>query len=236
MKFVSRADWGAKAPNCSSPLPAVDAIAFHYTAMDADERSSHSECAARVRGIQAYHQNTQGWCDIAYNFVVCKHGYVFEGRGFRYSGATGNDNSHTIAVCFLGDDTANRDDLTDDGRQALVDVTRHIQKQLGKRLSYKGHRSFMGTACPGNEIYNYITSAAFAAKVNSDTPPDDDMVSLARIKELEAHAKAGTSPGKLTEAENNIFWSQRRCRVSGEQVGGEAAKRLSEIDAVIHRA
>lgn len=167
MKYVTRTQWGAKAPKCINDLPAINAIAYHYTAANADEQSDHRNCAARVRAVQAFHQGQRGWCDIAYNWLVCKHGYVFEGRGFHRSGATGNDNSHTVAVCFLGDDTAGRDDLTRAGRLALVDITKHIQRKLG-RLAYHGHREYMGTSCPGNEIMAYIHSAAFSAAVNAD--------------------------------------------------------------------
>jgi hypothetical protein len=111
---------------------------------------------------------SRGWNDIAYNWLVCKHGYVFEGRGFGVrSAATGDDNSHTYAICFLGDDTANRDDVTVPGRVAMVDIARHLQDRSRKRFSYKGHRDFMSTSCPGLEIYGYVHSKRFSELVNS---------------------------------------------------------------------
>ena len=33
-----------------------------------------------LRGIQSFHQNTNGWCDIAYNFIVDRFGRIWEAR------------------------------------------------------------------------------------------------------------------------------------------------------------
>jgi hypothetical protein len=170
---VTRAQWQANAPTAVTPLPAskVDTIYYHYTASEADVQENHANCASRVRGVQAFHQQGRGWNDIAYSFLVCKHGYVFEGRGYGvYTAATGADNSHSLAVCFLGDDKVNRDDLTPAGRKALVDITQAIIKWARHPLAYKGHRDAMNTRCPGDEIYRYITGPAFAheVRVSSD--------------------------------------------------------------------
>lgn len=168
MNLVNRSSWDARAPKCSSPLPPIDTIVFHYTASHSDRVNDHIDCFARLRGIQRYHMDTQGWCDIAYNWLVCQHGYVFEGRGWVKSAATGAANSHTIAVCFLGADKTDRDDLTDLGRQALVDAAKMVQTKVGKKLACKGHRDFMSTSCPGNELQAFIRSSGFYNRVNQD--------------------------------------------------------------------
>jgi hypothetical protein len=170
--YVSRAAWGAKPP-LSRPTvllaSRVDTIVYHYTAAGADEQADHKNCAGRVRGVQAFHQNVRGWNDGAYNFMVCRHGYIYEMRGLEYkSAATGAENGHTLAVCFLGDDTVGRDDVTVAGRQALVEITRWIRQRRPAVSGYKGHRDYMSTSCPGNELYNYIHSKVFAAQVAVD--------------------------------------------------------------------
>jgi hypothetical protein len=170
--YVRRSDWGAKLP-ASRPTvllaSRVDAIVYHYTAAGSDERTDHTECAGRVRGIQRFHQETRGWNDIAYNYLTCKHGYIYEGRGLEHkSAATGVHNSHTLAVCFLGDDTLDRDDVTPAGRAAIVEITRWIRQRRPAVAGYKGHRDYMPTTCPGNELYAYIHSKVFAAQVATD--------------------------------------------------------------------
>jgi hypothetical protein len=172
LNYVSRRGWGAKPPAGKPTIllaSRVDTIVYHYTAAGTDERDNHAECASRVRGIQSFHQNTRGWNDIAYNYLVCKHGYIYEGRGIaNKSAATGIHNSHTLAVCFLGDDTVGRDDVTVKGRQALVEISRWIRQQRLAVNAYAGHRDFMSTSCPGNELYSYIHSRVFAAQVAAD--------------------------------------------------------------------
>lgn len=162
MNYVTRAQWGARNPRAINGLSRVDTLVFHYSAADADEQSDHKRCAARVKGIQNYHMDTKGWQDIAYNFLICKHGYVFEGRGWSArSAATGNDNNHTLACCFLGDDTKNRDDVTAAGRKAMVELAKVFVRVFPYGRQFKGHRDFMGTECPGDEIHGFVTSEAF---------------------------------------------------------------------------
>jgi hypothetical protein len=170
--YVHRAAWGARAPK-NPPivlLPSqVDTVVFHYTAAFGDTRESHADCAARVRGVQAFHQEGRGWNCIAYNFLVCKHGYVFEGRGIdAKSAATGADNSHTLAVCFLGADKSDRDDVTAAGRTAFVELTRWIRQRRPTAKLVRGHRDFMSTSCPGQEIYGYVRSSLFEQQVAAD--------------------------------------------------------------------
>ena len=129
--------------------------------MDADERNRHSECAARVRGIQRYHMTSDqltpgGASDIGYSWLVCKHGYVFKGRGFRVMpAATGGANSFTQAVCFLGNDSAGRDDVTQKGRQAIREVLAFLQRNAPNLEGVRGHRDFGATSCPGAELYAF---------------------------------------------------------------------------------
>lgn len=189
VRYVHRAAWGARAPRSPETLLAtrVDTIVFHYTAADADEQSDHTNCPKRVLGIQRFHVDTRGWNDIAYNFLVCKHGYIFEGRGISTkSAATGADNSHTLAVCFLGDDTANRDDVTSAGRAALVEIARWIQERRPAAKLFRGHRDFMSTSCPGDEIYGYVRSGTFARQVAAE-----DTARLAALRKwiLARHAE-----------------------------------------------
>ena len=170
--YIPRVAWGAAKP-ASRPTvllaSRVDTVVFHYTAANADEQADHKNCAQRVRGIQVFHQHSRGWNDIAYNYLVCKHGYIFEGRGIENkSAATGAANSHTLAVCFLGDDTAGRDDVTVAGRQACVEITRWIVQRRPSVRYYKGHRDFMATSCPGDELYQYVTGSVFRAQVALD--------------------------------------------------------------------
>jgi hypothetical protein len=83
--MISRASWGAQpwassTPGCEGgPQTAKlrDAIVHHTVNTNA---YTPDQAFDLVRGIQAEHININGWCDIAYNFLVDRFGRVFEGR------------------------------------------------------------------------------------------------------------------------------------------------------------
>lgn len=157
--LVTRAAWDARAPRSVNLLEPEDAryLAVHYTAANADEQALHGNCAARVRGIQAYHMDVRGWADIAYSWVFCKHGYIYRGRGIGVrTAATGVANGYTYAACFLGDDTAGRDDVTKEGRAALKEIHAFVTRNCPNLRGVRGHRDFMATSCPGDELYRFL--------------------------------------------------------------------------------
>ena len=167
LRLVSRRRWNAAPPRCRDPLPADDArgIAVHYTAMNADEQDDHGNCAGRVRAIQRFHMSADAsdpskpWCDIAYNHLFCRHGYVFEGRGFgARSAAQGSNegNAHYFAVCFLGNDQPRRDDVTAAGRRALGELVLEYRRRYPGAREVRPHSAFHSTACPGDELRAWI--------------------------------------------------------------------------------
>lgn len=179
--YNSRSQWGATLPRSAPsvlPMSAVERVFVHYTGMNADEQADHANCAARMRGIQRFHQSpnpddpTKPWNDIAYSFLACKHGHIFEGRGFGVrTAATGPCNNDSLAICFLGDDSANRDDVTDLGRDAIAEIFAEIEARRRKQLHALGHRDCMDTACPGDQLYGWLDSPAFRALVEAQTAP-----------------------------------------------------------------
>ena len=162
--LVTRTQWGALPAKSRTPQrpDAVRFLVVHYSAMDADEQALHRNCASRVRAIQRYHMTSDqlapgGASDIGYTWVVCKHGYVFKGRGWRVMpAATGGANAFTVAVCFLGNDTVGRDDVTDKGRRAIRSVLEFCLRNAPRLEGVRGHRDFGSTACPGNELYRLV--------------------------------------------------------------------------------
>src|SRR5437773_1550574 len=69
--IISRARWGANSSYLNLPCPGIAPelkMAFvHHT--DTTNSYTRSQSAAIVRGIYAYHTNSRGYCDIAYNFL-----------------------------------------------------------------------------------------------------------------------------------------------------------------------
>ena len=99
-----------------------------------------------IYDVHNFHQHTNGWIGIGYNFFINPDGTVFEGRGLNVgAGATGY-NYNSIHVCFAGN----------------FENTNPTQKQLenGKKLieylltlvpsdaQIIGHKDIGNTACP----------------------------------------------------------------------------------------
>jgi uncharacterized protein with LGFP repeats len=144
-------------------------VFVHHTA--GSNRYSVRESPSVVRGIQAYHIQGQGWCDIGYNALIDRFGNIYEGRrgGFRkpIRGAHAGDfNTNTVGVSLMGNfETAQPP------RGSLNALVRFVGWRLGtsfapvrggvrvngeKFARISGHRDAMSTSCPGRHVYSRL--------------------------------------------------------------------------------
>lgn len=129
--------------------------------MDADEQRLHRNCGPRVRGIQRYHMESLGWLDAAYNHAFCSHGFVFVLRGFGARSAangTTESNDRYFAVCFLGDDSKGRSDVTPEASSALERLLDEYRRRYPKGTEVRPHSDFVATGCPGDELRALISA------------------------------------------------------------------------------
>lgn len=166
-----RASWGASAPTCTYSYCNVTHLAVHHSASTADyNASTWSQAAANVKGIQTYHQVTNGWCDIGYQYLVSKQGWIFEGRGGGDDvvGAHDGKNCGSMAACMMG---YFHPPFSNAPTTALLDATADLfawkaaQKNInplgsawyagfgGTMNTIYGHRDVSATACPGDSMY-----------------------------------------------------------------------------------
>jgi hypothetical protein len=80
-RFISRRRWGAnpRLLNCKPDVAPELKMGFVHHTVTAN-RYPRGKSDDIVRAIYAYHTRGQGWCDIAYNFLVDRFGRAFEGR------------------------------------------------------------------------------------------------------------------------------------------------------------
>mgnify|MGYP006188379889 CR=1 FL=1 len=171
MKFVSKEEWGStlgrQATRRTHPIGKTHGVTLHWEGPHMGT-FPHSRCAEKVRGIERFHEQTRGWADLAYNGVICPHGYVFEGRGAGVqSAANGNsdDNDDWYALCYLGGEG---DGFTEEGKQGFLDAVHWLRTKGGAGPRVNGHRDHKATACPGGLIYAWLQTADFNTPV---TPP-----------------------------------------------------------------
>ena len=166
MKLITRAQWGARAPR-ARPAEDFTGGTAHWEGPHMGT-FPHASCPAKVRGIQAFHMDARGWSDIAYNYVPCPHGYVFEGRGQGVRSAANGTNAGNDAdgaVCYLGGEG---DPFTPEGAAAMADAL-HLVSPGGLRHA---HRDWKPTACPGDTIAAWVHSPA-ALTPGADQGEDD---------------------------------------------------------------
>src|SRR5687767_9747541 len=78
--ICTRPCWGARAPSGITYMSALSRAIIHHTAGSGDWTTNYETAKARVRGIQNYHMDNNGWGDIGYHFLVSAGGHIFEGR------------------------------------------------------------------------------------------------------------------------------------------------------------
>ncbi len=254
--IISRAGWGAdeslRGYNGSDCLiPKIDSTVkgavIHHTA--GSNSYTPDQSASIVRGIYAYHVESNGWCDIGYNFLVDMYGQIFEGR---YGGITlpvhGAHatlwNTDTVGVSFMmNSNTLNPTSASMSSAEAL------LAWKLGN--SYRtpngwttlvgaaipvmfGHRDVMQTDCPGTNLYARIQELRDTSTglIGTRTPlynlwfgMGGDSGVLGGVHELE-HPLAGGSVvtfengGAYQRPDGQLFWLGASLNALYQSYGG----------------
>jgi hypothetical protein len=168
--FVTRAQWGSAFNYGSNThMPATcKGVALHWEGGGLGT-FAHSACAGKVRSIEAFHTHTRGWAGIAYNAIVCPHGYIFEGRGTKYRSAANGDvpkNNAHFAVCFLG---GKGDAFTTEAKAGFIRAVQWLRADGGAGKAVIGHRDVTATECPGAQIEAWLKATDFGG--GATTPP-----------------------------------------------------------------
>ncbi len=150
----SRASWGARAPRCvSSHSP--NRITIHHTATPTNDSLS---VPARLRQIQAFHQDVNGWCDIGYQYLASRDGRLWKGRGARQLGAhVANNNTGNVGISVIGTYTSTNP--TEHQLNRVAALVRGLHNEFNIPITsakVKGHRNYGGTTCPGNKLYGKL--------------------------------------------------------------------------------
>ncbi|XP_056362576.1 N-acetylmuramoyl-L-alanine amidase-like isoform X1 [Oenanthe melanoleuca] len=158
--IVPRCQWGAR-PYRGTPAPLqlpLGSVFLHHTLEPAQPCRTFSACARSMRDMQRFHQDTRGWDDIGYSFVVGSDGYLYEGRGWHWVGAhTKGYNTRGFGVGIVGDFTATLPDpdtlaLVRDELLPCAVRSGHIRPDF----TLRGHRQLGRTDCPGNALFQEI--------------------------------------------------------------------------------
>ncbi len=209
---IPRAEWGARDPGrVCGDVVAPYRMSIHHTAQPADDGG---DPAARLRQIQAYHIDSNGWCDIGYHFVVSQSGLVFQGRSDeRRPGAhVGNQNSGNVGVCLIGN--FQQQQVGEAQLNAAAAIVGWVSRTYGiplERSVVKGHREWpgQGTECPGGDLLGKLDELLRRAGNGGAPPPPprtevDVSVRWLGVTDRDGDGRADVFPGDRFEAEIRI--------------------------------
>lgn len=175
MEYVSRSELGWPASSAPSQSVPVEGFKIHYEGVGVPV-VDHSKCAGRWTAIRNSHlaNTAEGYSDVAYNWAVCQHGYIFEGRGWgKQTGANGNRSLNLThnAILWMGGDAG----VTVPSPAAVSAIKRVISylRTKGAGNDILGHRDGLATSCPGDAMYSLVKSGKL--EPDAPTPPKDDM-------------------------------------------------------------
>lgn len=172
--ICTRSCWGARASSGCGSMSSLTRAIIHHTAGASDFTTSYETGKAKVRGVQNLHMDGNGWCDIAYHFLVNGGGHIYEGRVGSMTGLTRgahdgcNDNSFGFNVLGYYHPPYNHNFTT--AAQASLEAV--IAWRMPSSWSASGSGSYCGnsvgtldghykvksTACPGDGIIPSIPS------------------------------------------------------------------------------
>lgn len=154
-QFVSRETWGHPDPHNPGGgfvgMIRQPYLVEHHT--PGQDPTSYAEALGELAQIYHSHTAVNGWQDIGYTFLVWDQ-YVFEGRGFGFTGAHApGANAISLGVAMIMDGRFRSPTIQErTSFQWLVDTAKtHGYLSLTPKLT--GHRDWVATSCPGDLAY-----------------------------------------------------------------------------------
>ena len=151
----------------------TDGIVIHHT-------GNGEDCDPDAVEINKWHQ-AQGWTCIGYHYVIRKDGTVEQGRPHWTIGAhCEGDNYHTIGIHFSGDFMEDRQPTEAQlisGAQLIANLCTDYGIPIDSD-HIKGHRDYMATSCPGDNLYDKLPEIIGNANFYANQPdkPEDSSV------------------------------------------------------------
>ena len=164
--YVPRIAWRARARRHHPGTLRRDQVvglAFHWPAMSKPVRGIRNVSAA-LRGWQAYHMDTHGWSDIAYQVAVDQDGHRYRLRGLRHvsaaNGGTGVNRQYGAVLLVLAPG--------EKPSAAMVRTVRRVVRSHRRR--FPASRQLVGhgdirpsgpTDCPGAAVRDALDAGRF---------------------------------------------------------------------------
>lgn len=174
MRFVDvvpRPAWDAE-PYVGDPVrvthPGEFVVAHHTDGREPDGPEG-------PRRIQRFHQDTRGWRDIAYHYVIDREGAVFEGRMLGWQGAHARGANDTIGVALIGQFSI--EEPTDAQLEAFARLVASLRAEGAlSTVRILGHGEVAASNCPErlDERFDWIEERALDLLEHGDDGGEGD--------------------------------------------------------------
>ncbi len=163
--LLCRDAWGARPPRAGGRAHTITRMTIHHTAAVLGDNRNVTD---RLRQHQQYHQDQQGWIDIAYHVGVDRDGNIFELRTTDFAGDTATNYDpagHFLVVC---EGNFDEEPVTEAQlRGAALAFAWAAQKFGIASDSLAGHRDVSpDTACPGANLYTHVSSGDLKRRID----------------------------------------------------------------------
>lgn len=206
MKYVTRAQLGWPPSAAPDQVTNVTGFKIHYEGTHVPD-VAHSKCAGRWTAIRNSHlaNMAEGYSDVAYNWAVCNHGTIYEGRGWgKQTGANGSQtlNRPVNAILWMGGSSG----VTVPSAAAVASIKELIQylrlKGAGKLIA--GHRDGFSTSCPGDAMYSLVKSGKLEPDKDEDMDPVDVWAYKGKDESSDAYAYLRNTRWKMDSLEKKV--------------------------------
>jgi len=188
----------------------IDSVVVHYPGHD----GVGDDTARDLANSQRYYATNRGY-SLGYNAVVDRAGVLWQVRGIDYRNAANKGANNTSVSVQM------RVNLDEPGSTAAVTRVRRfvadVERWCGHPLKVLGHRDVGATACPGDAIYNQITTGEFDTSADKDltmkivSPPrrvydsreDDNPLPAQTVRAIPVGQESGAVFVNLTVTQQN---------------------------------
>ena len=188
----------------------IDSVVIHYPGHD----GVGDDTARDLANSQRYYATNRGY-SLGYNAEVDRAGVLWQVRGIDYRNAANKGANNTSVSVQM------RVNLDEPGSTAAVTRVRRfvadVERWCGHPLKVLGHRDVGATACPGDAIYNQITTGEFDTSADKDltmkivSPPrrvydsreDDNPLPAQTVRAIPVGQESGAVFVNLTVTQQN---------------------------------
>lgn len=240
MDYVSRKELGWPASAAPEQTENPLGCKIHYEGTEVPE-VEHAKCKGRWNAIRNSHlaNKAEGYSDVAYNWAVCNHGVIFEGRGLgKRTGANGSQplNRTHYAILWMGG-TKGVVTPSSAAVAAIKELIQYLREHsTGKEI--KGHRDGYATACPGEPLYKLVKEGKLEPTVKPKPRPvyapfpGNGYFKVGRVSKLVTELgkaleragwkgyKFGPGPAWTSTDRKAVQWFQKKQGWSGSDADG----------------